>query len=297
MGGFERDNGRAESTAVVREENGTYLIAVGSNNSQHIDFYRSLEATLETTNWDLVASYDFPTQGLDPNSIGTNHDHDKNYNSLSLVKECGTNRLFLAGFANTGPFGGAVNNFFGAGHNFVELHEVNLDGPFVLKRVGVREFEYPGRSVSFSAGASMYIRPDNGKPIVYGSSHYGGYAQGAFPETYIGEWSELNPTTPGNVSEEESGLANCAGANMKCQTMNIGLVSVPVEMTVLDGGGFSGSPSEISHRCPSPKAVEVYINDRDPEIRINQPGLLSMPVSTWETAYPCCPATPTIFAR
>lgn len=268
VGGFERSNGRAEAVSVVRESSGSYLIAVGSRQSQHIDFYRSQETTLETTAWDLVAAYDFPSQGLDPNSIGTNHDHDKNYNSINLIRECGTNRLYLAGFANTGAFGGAVNNFTGSGNNWVELHQVNLDGPFILKRVAVKHFEYPGREVSFSAGAAIYIRPDNGRPIVYGSSHYGGYAQYAFPETYIGEWSGSSPIPPGNVSQEEFGSEYCLAANMKCQIMKIGLVlGPPGALTVLAGGGYSGNPSAVDYRCDSPNTIEIYINDRDPDTK------------------------------
>ncbi len=227
VGGFERSNGRAEAVGVVREESDSYLIAVGSQQSQHIDFYRSQGTSLETTAWELVASYDFDTQGLDPNSIGSNHDHDRNYNSINLIKECGTNRLYLAGFANTGPKGGAVNNFTGSGDNWVELHEVNLGGPFILKRVGVKRFEYPGREVSFSAGATMYIRPDNGEPIVYGSSHYGGYAQYTFPETYIAEWSDVLALPPANLSQQQSGSEYCERPDMKCQVLRLALAPSP----------------------------------------------------------------------
>jgi hypothetical protein len=264
-GGFERDYGRAEAVGVVRESSGFYLIAVGSEQSQHIDFYRSQEPTLKTTSWELIASYDFNATGLDPKSI--TKDHDKNYNSINLIRECGTEKIFLAGFANTGPYGGAVNNFTGSGDNWIELHEVNLDSQYVLKRVAVKLFEYPGREVSFSAGATIYIRPDNGKPIVYGSSHYGGYAQYAFPETYIGEWSESLDLPPANVSEEEFGSDFCMGADMKCQVIRIGSVAIPGDLSILGGAGYSGTPSKIDYQCDSPDVVEVYINDRDPDTK------------------------------
>jgi hypothetical protein len=159
---------KAQSVGIVDEADGRYLITVGSSSSKVIDFYRTSGASLidplvHVGRWEWEAG-GFADGSIDQNLI--------DYQSINLVRECSTDKLFLLGTGREGTWfdGGEFS-----GHDYVHAFEVltpigdqNTDSPIEIRKVARRHFYMDDGN--WTAGGSVFITDDGGLHF-YGMEH------------------------------------------------------------------------------------------------------------------------------
>lgn len=195
---FEVSEHRAEGVAMVRLADDRYLVAVSSQQAKRIDFYLSRDVDLPTTEFDHTGTWRLGEEGLAAGSILFEAwcDDDLlcrstegwvNYSSYNLLRESGTNKIFLVGL------GRSEADFCGVdlldGRDFIHLFELsNWDdaAPGVSVK-GVAEKHMTAPDCNFCAGASLYIQHDSkfGSLAVYCSEHQGNYQSGTLEGTSI----------------------------------------------------------------------------------------------------------------
>lgn len=149
-----RSHDRAEAVAIVRESSDKYLLAVGTDSSQDVEFYRSLGTNIEDPDYQPLGFI---------NWIGSAK--EGNYNNMALVRECGTNQIFLIGAYNTGLYGEI------GGTNKAQLWKLNLYSNRVdAYHVRTRDFGDAGSI--WSAGVGLYVRSATGEIAFYSSEKY-----------------------------------------------------------------------------------------------------------------------------
>ena len=147
---------KAYTVAFARDSDGSYLLIV-ERQDRKANVYRSLgyDEFNSETKWIQV-----PDIQLISNPQG-----------MSLIRECGSNRLYLFGFTTTTPKFSEGTAAWTADNN---LQIFRIDGELngmnaKLTQISSLKFGQENEYCQFRGGASMYITPDN-KPILYCAS-------------------------------------------------------------------------------------------------------------------------------
>lgn len=196
---FDVSAHRAEGVAMVRLADERYLLAVSSEQAKRIDFYLSRDEHLPSTEFDPAGTWRLGEEGLASGSVFFNAwcDDDPflcrteegwvNYSSYNLLRESGTNKIFLVGLGRTEA------DFCGAdpldGRDFIHLFELSNweDASPGVSLKGVDEKHMIAPDCNFCAGAGMYVQHNSkyGTLAVYCSEHQGDYESGTYEGTGI----------------------------------------------------------------------------------------------------------------
>ena len=155
-----RDNQQSGKVSFARDADGSYIL-IAERNKKIANVYRTLgfdDFSSETKWLKTIPNMHFP----DSWSKGGNNPQNAN-----LIRECGSNRLYLVGLRHTGP-----EALSWAQENDFRLFRIDGDlnvGAAKLTNIYNYEFGQSNEYCQVRGGASIYITPDK-KPILYCSS-------------------------------------------------------------------------------------------------------------------------------
>ncbi len=229
---------RAESLGIVRLADRRYLMAISSENARQLDFYLSDGTVLQSTGFTHVGTWQHKVEGVTDDSVPLDKANDSdwiNYSSYNLVRESGTNKVYLIGLGrNRAKYCGTPLD----GSDYIHLFELTdwderglvepnaCDDMFDpacctssrcyfetndeyecicptspmaatnMKALAEKHMKAP--DANFCAGAGLYVRPDTqGTLAVYSTEHQGDFEDGEL-ESF--RWAyELNGLQPLNL--------------------------------------------------------------------------------------------------
>lgn len=178
---LELDEGKTGSTtALAQLHDGTYLLVLSSSDASSLDFFRSYNTNIDNgfyhiAEWlpeDLIMGYN-DLYGWDA------------FQSLNLVTECSTGRLYLIGTGSVDATSTCVPDWFPKwggkcypdGSDEANLYEVRFEDTWEevqITKVGRQKFKCSDKDgkdqCNFDAGAGIYVDPNN-QLFLYSTEH------------------------------------------------------------------------------------------------------------------------------
>jgi len=171
---FEHTVTRAEAVAIGRLASGKYLLLIGSEQGTRMSVYRSSTTSLYSTAWSYLGDFRTGVNWAGPS------DSDYNYNNLTILKECGSNDLYLAGLTNN-HYPDCFGNRDSCDKSVIDLHKITTTGNvggYGLQRLFDVTLDNPCDCFlcfdicpNFAAGGGLEARPD-GNVNAYATEHW-----------------------------------------------------------------------------------------------------------------------------
>lgn len=95
---FPSGKARAEAVAIVDQANGRFLLVSGQEEGKKLILWESDGTDIETTGWSLIGELTSPSSQY--SGYGSVLGGNLNFNNLALVRERGTNDIYLLGLSN-----------------------------------------------------------------------------------------------------------------------------------------------------------------------------------------------------
>ena len=138
---------RAEAGAVgiAKEANGRYITVVGRNDSNILDFYRSTGTMLTNTTFQHLSTW------RESELIGGDNEFG-NYQNLNLIREEGTDTLYMIGMHN--------NSVAGLGRDWADLFKITIGSgsePVGIEKVAKKHMKSRDLKLNFDAGTGVYV--------------------------------------------------------------------------------------------------------------------------------------------
>ncbi len=230
----------AGAVGIAKENNGGYIVVVGRNNSNILDFYRSTTGTLlNNMTFRYIATW------KESELTGSDKEFG-NYQNLNLMREEGTNTLYMVGTHN--------NYATGGGQDWADLFKITIGSnseAVTIEKV-TKKHMY-ARELNFDAGAGVYIY-DKHTIGIYAVSHHAGSNGVTFNEFF---------KDPGS---KESFIHLYDDKNFKDRVYQMNgdaIKDIPDYKNITASGkkGFGDKVSSVRFRLPKGKVYTLYEDD------------------------------------